>query len=169
MTGGVLALLEAGVDPDFAAFERAEARRASAPPAASAAGKYACDISTTPAKNITALAFFAKSSRNTKVSTARHSEKSAPKPYGILSATKNPSKYAAAALIYTDTIPASTLYLLYHFSIAAISAILFSCLPPSNGSDKNVSQIINASSLPMTLPPIHKIFASLCRLVIFAE
>lgn len=37
MTGGVLALLEAGVDPDFAAFERAEARRASAPPAASAA------------------------------------------------------------------------------------------------------------------------------------
>ena len=36
MTGGVLALLEAGVDPDFAAFERAEARRASAPPAASA-------------------------------------------------------------------------------------------------------------------------------------
>ena len=28
MTGGVLALLEAGVDPDFAAFERAEARRA---------------------------------------------------------------------------------------------------------------------------------------------
>lgn len=37
MTGGVLALLEAGVDPDFAAFERAEARRASAPSAASAA------------------------------------------------------------------------------------------------------------------------------------
>lgn len=37
MTGGVLALLEAGVDPDFAAFERAEARRASASPAASAA------------------------------------------------------------------------------------------------------------------------------------
>ena len=37
MTGGVLALLEAGVDPDFAAFERAEARRASAFPAASAA------------------------------------------------------------------------------------------------------------------------------------
>ena len=37
MTGGVLALLEAGVDPDFAAFERAEARRASAPPAVSAA------------------------------------------------------------------------------------------------------------------------------------
>ena len=37
MTGGVLALLEAGVDPDFAAFGRAEARRASAPPAASAA------------------------------------------------------------------------------------------------------------------------------------
>lgn len=37
MTGGVLALLEAGVDPDFAAFERAEARRASTPPAASAA------------------------------------------------------------------------------------------------------------------------------------
>lgn len=34
MTGGVLALLEAGVDPDFAAFERAEARRASAPTAA---------------------------------------------------------------------------------------------------------------------------------------
>lgn len=37
MMGGVLVLLEAGVDPDFAAFERAEARRASAPPAASAA------------------------------------------------------------------------------------------------------------------------------------
>lgn len=34
MTGGVLALIDAGVDPDFAAFERAEARRASAPPAA---------------------------------------------------------------------------------------------------------------------------------------
>ena len=38
MMGGVLALLEAGVDPDFAAFERAEARRASVvSPAASAA------------------------------------------------------------------------------------------------------------------------------------
>lgn len=38
MTGGVLALIDAGADPDFAAFERAEARRASVvSPAASAA------------------------------------------------------------------------------------------------------------------------------------